>query len=151
MTTSSNKVFRANLDDVENLSYGKGAKRQRGTGSRHTCHRLNRDERRLYDLAKRDGYLTVKGTGYRKERKGSPLCNTFRQRCDALEEICIVIEKRSDYDTVVIDFSTLRVPNDAQYVSLLLENVFRLKYPEFYDLIMKDYVETMKTTTTATI
>ncbi len=127
------KVFRAHLDDVENLSYGKGAKKQRGTGSRHVCHRLNRDERRQYDLAKRDGYLTVRGTGYRKERKGSPVYNTFRQRCDALEEICVVHEKRSGLDWVVIDFSTLRVPYDSDFVSLIVENVFKVKYPNIYD------------------
>jgi len=128
----TNKVFRANLDDVENLSYGRGAKRQRGTGSRFTCHRLNRDERRVYELAKRDGYLAVRGTGYRKERKGSPLWNTFRQRCDALGTICVVVEKRSSSssssggggDRLVIDLSTLRVPNDAAIVSCLLEDVF---------------------------
>lgn len=85
--THSRKVFRANLDDVENLSYGRGAKKQRGTGSRFTCHRLNRDERRIFDQAKRDGYVTVRGTGYRKNRKGSPVVNTFRQRCDALAQI----------------------------------------------------------------
>jgi hypothetical protein len=126
----SNKVFRPHLDDVERLSFGKGAKRNRGTGSRDVCHRLNRDERTSYDLAKKAGYLTVRGTGYRKERKGSPLCNTYRQRCDALEEICIIVEKRSDQDMIVIDFSTLRVVDDAQFVSLVVKNVFQAKYPD---------------------
>jgi len=124
------KVFRPTLDDVERLSHGKGAKRQRGTGSRDVCHRLNRDERSLYERAKQTGFLTVRGTGYRKERKGSPICNTFRQRCDALEEICIIVEKRAEQDTVIIDFSTLRVLDDSQFVSLIVDNVFRVKYPE---------------------
>jgi len=126
------KVFRPFLDDVERLSYGQGAKKQRGTGSRFVCHRLNRDERKLYDLAKQAGYLTVRGTGYRKERKGSPVCNTFRQRCDALEEICVIVEKRADTDTLIIDFSTLRVRDDTQFVSLILENVLKAKYPDLY-------------------
>eukprot|EP00532_Pseudo-nitzschia_australis_P019523 CAMPEP_0168300080 /NCGR_PEP_ID=MMETSP0142_2-20121227/29416_1 /TAXON_ID=44445 /ORGANISM="Pseudo-nitzschia australis, Strain 10249 10 AB" /LENGTH=289 /DNA_ID=CAMNT_0008249955 /DNA_START=116 /DNA_END=982 /DNA_ORIENTATION=- len=136
MVKSHCRVFRANLDDVENLSYGKGAKKQRGTGSRYKCHRLNRDERRLYDVAKRDGYLTVKGSGYRKERKGSPVWNTHRQRCDALEELCVVIEKRSDTDRIVIDFSTLRVPDDSSLVAFILEKVFQPKHPEFYDALI---------------
>ena len=136
MVKSKRKVFRAHLDDVENLSYGKGAKKQRGTGSRLTCHRLNREERRTYDLSKRNGYLTVRGTGYRKERKGSPVWNTHRQRCDALEELCIVIEKRSDIDTVFLDFSTLRVPDDSRFVTFVMEKVFCGKYPEVYDALM---------------
>ena len=130
------KVFRAHLDDVENLSYGKGAKKQRGTGSRFTCHRLNREERQIFDRAKRDGYLTVRGNGYRKERKGSPVWNTHRQRCDALKEPCVVVEKRSDSDRVVVDLSTLRVPDDAKLVEFLLEEVFKPNYPEFFEAIL---------------
>ena len=134
--THSRKVFRANLDDVENLSYGWGAKKQRGTGSRFTCHRLNRDERRIFDQAKRDGFLTVRGTGYRKNRKGSPVANTFRQRCDALAEICVTVEKRSDSDRVVIDFSTLRVQDDSALVLFLIETVFRTDHPGFYEALI---------------
>ncbi|CAN0601216.1 unnamed protein product, partial [Ectocarpus sp. 12 AP-2014] len=36
-----------------------------------------------YDLAKKQGYVVLRGTGYRRERKGSPLQNIFRQFCDA--------------------------------------------------------------------
>jgi hypothetical protein len=134
------KVFRPYLDDVERLSYGKGAKKQRGTGSRMVCHRLNRDERKIYELAKQNepSFLTVRGTGYRKNRKGSPLCNIFRQRCDALEELCVIIEKRADLDRVVIDFSTLRVRNDDIFVTAILENVLRAKYFDLYAEVMKD-------------
>eukprot|EP00537_Pseudo-nitzschia_pungens_P001174 CAMPEP_0172369626 /NCGR_PEP_ID=MMETSP1060-20121228/33581_1 /TAXON_ID=37318 /ORGANISM="Pseudo-nitzschia pungens, Strain cf. cingulata" /LENGTH=279 /DNA_ID=CAMNT_0013094603 /DNA_START=152 /DNA_END=988 /DNA_ORIENTATION=+ len=141
MAINFRKVFRANLDDVENLSYGKGAKKQRGTGSRFTCHRLNRDERHLYDLAKRDGFLTVRGNGYRKERKGSPVWNTHRQRCDALEELCIVVEKRPDIDRVVIDFSTLRVPDDSKLVTFILESVFRSKHQGFYNALISNHLD----------
>lgn len=137
--THYRKVFRADLDDVENLSYGRGAKKQRGTGSRFTCHRLNRDERRIFDEAKRDGFLTVRGTGYRKNRKGSPVGNTFRQRCDALAQICVVVEKRSDSDKVIIDFSTLRVWDDSKLVSFLLGTIFESKHPEFYEALISKY------------
>ena len=136
------KVFRANLDDVERLSYGRGAKKQRGTGNRNICHRLNKNERTLYELAKQAGYLTLKGTGYRKERKGSPLWNIFRQRCDALQELCVVVEKHPTEDKLWIDFSTLRVKNDSTYVSSILQNVFRKKYPELYSTL--DISETTK-------
>ena len=133
--TGFRKVFRAHLDDVENLSYGKGAKKRR-TGSRFTCHRLNRDERRIFDQAKRDGFLTVRGTGYRKNRKGSPVANTFRQRCDALAKICVVVEKRSDSDRVVIDFSTLRVRDDSALTRFLIETVFRPNHNIFYEALI---------------
>lgn len=42
---------RPSLNDVESLSKGNAA-RQRGTGSRQVPHRLNTEERKLYDLAK---------------------------------------------------------------------------------------------------
>jgi len=129
----NNKVFRPFLDDVERLSYGKGATKQRGTGSRFVCHRLNQEERATYEVAKQKGYLTVKGTGYRKERKGSPLHNIWRQRCDALKTVCLIVEKRPIQDTVVMDFSTLRVPNDAPYVAWVVENTLKQKYAELYD------------------
>lgn len=128
------RVFRPSLDDVERLSYGKGARR-RGTGSKYVCHRLNQEERKLYDLAKGAGYLSIRGTGYRKNRKGSPLCNTFRQRCDALEDICIIIEKgHKDGDRILIDFSTLRVRDDSKYVEVVLEHVLKTKYSDLYEI-----------------
>jgi len=125
------KVFRAHLDDVERLSYGKGAKRQRGTGSKFVCHRLNQEERSQYDRAKQVGFAIMKGSGYRKERKGSPLANLFRQRCDALGQICILIEKYADLDKVVIDFSTLRVRDDNGAV-MLVESMIQTEYPDLY-------------------
>ena len=154
------KVFRPHLDDVERLSYGKGAKKQRGTGSKYHCHRLNQEERKLFELAKKkscgsgssngfySSFLTVRGNGYRKNRKGSPLHNIFRQRCDALEELCVIVEKRSsgsglsDGDRLVIDFSTLRVRNDTKFISMILENVLKAKYPELYhNLLMMKHEE----------
>jgi hypothetical protein len=122
-------VFRPTLDDIERLSYGKGAKR-RGTGSKYVPHRLNADERTLYNFAKEHNYLCIQGTGYRRERKGKPLCNTFRQRCDALNQLCVVIERRRGGDVrVMIDFSTLRVRNDMMHRAAIMENVLNVKYP----------------------
>ncbi|KAL7513889.1 hypothetical protein ACHAXN_011614 [Cyclotella atomus] len=122
------KVFRPTLDDVERLSLGRSA-RKRGTGSRSIPHRLNQDERSLYNQAKDANYLIVKGTAYRRERKGSPLCNTFRQRCDALGQVCVVIEKYGGGDVVKIDFSTLRVSRDEVCVDQIMDLLSR-KYPE---------------------
>ncbi|OEU06447.1 hypothetical protein FRACYDRAFT_200782 [Fragilariopsis cylindrus CCMP1102] len=157
------KVFRPDLDDVERLSYGKGAKKQRGTGSKYHCHRLNQEERKLFELAKKkscgnsnssgnsfySSFLTVRGNGYRKNRKGSPLHNIFRQRCDALEELCVIVEKRNsgssgsaDGDRLMIDFSTLRVRNDTKFLSMILENVLKAKYPDLYhNLLMMKHEE----------
>mmetsp|Transcript_21560 Transcript_21560/g.46895 ORF Transcript_21560/g.46895 Transcript_21560/m.46895 type:complete len:231 (-) Transcript_21560:176-868(-) len=126
------KVFRPTLDDVERISLGKGA-RKRGTGSRYVPHRLNRDERQLYDQAKKKNYLIVKGTAYRRERKGSPLCNTFRQRCDALEQICVIIEKYGFGDRIKIDFSTLRLRDDRAHVSRIWNNLLIANYPDLIE------------------
>jgi hypothetical protein len=130
------KVFRPHLDDVERLSYGKGATKRRGTGSRYHCHRLNQEERRLYELAKVSSFLTVRGNGYRKERKGSPLQNIWRQRCDALATLAVCVEKRCTEDTVVMDFSTLRVLDDAPFVKMIVDNVLQAKYPDLYELVV---------------
>ena len=129
--TMKQKVFRPSLNDVDRISLGKGAQR-RGTGSRYVPHRLNQDERQLYNHAKENNYLVVKGTAYRRRRKGSPLCNTFRQRCDALEQLCIVIEKYTSGDRIKIDFSTLRVRDDAHQVSQIC-NLMNAKYPDLID------------------
>lgn len=53
-------------------------------------HRLNAEERKIYESAKKKGYLAVRGTGYRRERKGNPLPNSFRQWCDAKGMACVV-------------------------------------------------------------
>ena len=131
------KVFRPDLDDVENLSYGKGAKKQRGTGSRQVCHRLNKEERKRFEMAKQS-YLIMRGTGYRKNRKGSPLYNIYRQRCDALEEIAIMIDQRAHMDTVLIDFSTLRVTDDTRFVSNITENILQRKYPDVFKSLVEE-------------
>ncbi len=70
--------WRPHVDDVDRLARGEGAKR-RGTGSFHVPHRLNTEERSKFAAAKSAGYLAVRGTGYRRERKGHPLPNSWRQ------------------------------------------------------------------------
>lgn len=51
---------RPSLDDVERLSHGQAAKK-RGTGSRNICHRLNEMERKEFDLAKKMGFVQLRG------------------------------------------------------------------------------------------
>jgi hypothetical protein len=57
----------------------------------------------------------VRGTGYRKGRKGHPLPNIWRQWCDAKGHPCIVIEQDasggSSLDVVVVDLAPLRSAN----------------------------------------
>eukprot|EP00958_Prasinococcus_capsulatus_P022998 scaffold3319_cov427-Prasinococcus_capsulatus_cf.AAC.27 len=56
------------------------------------------------------GFLVLKGWGWRKERKGSPLRNIFRQYCDARNVVCVTILQAPDgADTVEVDTSTLRL------------------------------------------
>ncbi|KAA8497632.1 hypothetical protein FVE85_5217 [Porphyridium purpureum] len=115
-------VWRPALSDVDKISRGKAAG-TRGVGSRAVPHRLNEEERKLYDLAtKKKGFLAVKGTGYRKERKGAPALNTFRQWCDARAKPWIVVQKYipglrdplftrngQPCDQLLIDMATLRL------------------------------------------
>ena len=122
------KVWRPSLDDVDRISYGKRANK-RGTGSYNYPHRLNQDERQLYNQAKSNYYLITKGTAYRRRRKGSPVVNTYRQRCDALDQVCIVIEKHSGFDRIKIDVSTLRLKDDTVCI-LQIWNMINEKYPE---------------------
>ncbi len=99
---------RPSLDDVERISYGRPAKR-RGTGSRGVPHRLNEDERKLYDLARRKGFVAMGGSGWRAERAGAPLVNTFRLWCDARAVPAIYMHKRAgETDEVVVDLTPLR-------------------------------------------
>ncbi|KAK9832201.1 hypothetical protein WJX74_002645 [Apatococcus lobatus] len=113
LTCKAESGFRPTLDDVDRISRGKAAK-SRGTGSRNVPHRLNADERKIYELAHKKGFLVTRGSGYRKERKGSPLANIFRQWCDAQARACIIVLQASGssiIDTVLVDLSTLRSAN----------------------------------------
>lgn len=56
--------------------------------------------------------MAVRGTGYRRARRGNPLPNIFRQWCDAKGQPCVVIEQDMagdvGFDVVVIDLAPLR-------------------------------------------
>ena len=86
------KVFRPSLQDVEKLAKGLASKK-RGLGSRGVPHRLNSDEWDVYERASKFGFAVVKGSGHRRERKGSPLLNTLRQRADALAKPLVWVEQ----------------------------------------------------------
>ncbi len=77
LPTPEMDCWRPTLDDVDRISWGKPAKKK-STGSRGVPHRLNEDERKLYDFARQKGFLEVPGSGWRKERRGAPLLNTYR-------------------------------------------------------------------------
>ena len=101
------RIQRPTLDDVQRLSEGRAAK-TRGWGSRQVCHRLNADERTQYRLALEKGWLTLVGTGYRKERKGAPLANIYRQYCDAKAMLCVNVLLAGTDSFVLVEQSTLR-------------------------------------------
>ena len=69
--------WRPTLDDVDRISWGKPAKKK-STGSRGVPHRLNEEERKLYDFGRQKGFLEIPGSGWRKERRGAPLLNSYR-------------------------------------------------------------------------
>jgi len=48
----------AGADDVDRISWGKPAKKK-STGSRGVPHRLNEEERNLYDMARRKGFVEI--------------------------------------------------------------------------------------------
>lgn len=100
--------FRPTVNDVERISWGKPAK-QKGTGSRGMPHRLNEEERLLFDQARRKGFLEVIGSGWRSQRRDAPLLNTYRSLCDARGQPSIVLHKdKTGVDEVVVDLSPLR-------------------------------------------
>eukprot|EP00980_Cylindrotheca_fusiformis_P022311 scaffold9191_cov114-Cylindrotheca_fusiformis.AAC.6 len=107
---SRTDCFRPTINDVERISWGKPA-RMKGTGSRGVPHRLNVEERLLFDQARRKGFLEVAGSGWRAKRRDSPLLNTYRSLCDARGQVCVVLHKnRTDKDVLVVDISPLRYP-----------------------------------------
>jgi hypothetical protein len=103
--------WRPTLNDVERISFGKPAK-QKGTGSRGVPHRLNEDERFLFDQARRKGYLEIGGSGWRSQRRDAPLLNSYRSLCDARGQSSIVLHKMTNgSDELVVDLSPLRNPD----------------------------------------
>ncbi len=106
------KCWRPTVEDVERISWGKPAKKK-GTGSRGVPHRLNHEEeRKLFDQARRKGFLEINGSGWRSQRRDAPLINTYRSLCDARGQVCIVLHKGNTGldDELVIDLSPLRLP-----------------------------------------
>ena len=104
------KCWRPTVQDVERISFGKPAKKK-GTGSRGVPHRLNEEERKLFDQARRKGFLEVGGSGWRSQRRDAPLVNTYRSLCDARGQVCIALHKgNTGMDELVVDVSPLRLP-----------------------------------------
>lgn len=104
-------TWRPDINDVERISFGKPAKKK-GTGSRGVPHRLNLDERFLFDNARRKGFLEVEGSGWRSQRREAPLLNTYRSLCDARGQASIVLHKgNTGMDELVVDLSPLRNPD----------------------------------------
>jgi hypothetical protein len=103
--------WRPTIDDVDRISWGRNAKKK-GTGSRGVPHRLNDDERSLYDIARRKGFVEIGGSGWRRQRSDAPLVNTYRSWCDAREQPAVYLHKGPDgNDEVVADLSPLRTPS----------------------------------------
>ncbi|PSC72005.1 S15 RNA-binding [Micractinium conductrix] len=105
------------MEDVQRISRGDAA-RARGTGSRAVPHRLNAEERAAFEVARKKWVLALAGSGYRRERKGSPLANLWRQWCDAAGMPCVLVCKGATAaagDTVLVDLSTLRLRDTSQY------------------------------------
>ena len=104
--------WRPTINDVERISWGKPASKQgKRTGSRGVPHRLNTDERLLFDQARRKGFLEVTGSGWRSQRRDAPLLNTYRSLCDARGQVSIVLfKKNTGIDDLSIDLSPLRTP-----------------------------------------
>eukprot|EP00854_Cymbomonas_tetramitiformis_P014183 gene14183-16770_t len=114
--TKTKPTGRPTLDDVERISRGQSAKR-RGTGSRQVPHRLNAEEAKAFQIAKKRRYVVVRGTGVRRERRGSPLVNTFRQYCDHFGWPCVIVEQGTgsdNPDVVAVDTSPMRVVDPSE-------------------------------------
>lgn len=111
-------IWRPTVNDVERISWGKPAKKK-GTGSRGVPHRLNEEERRLFEQARRKGFLEVAGSGWRSQRREAPLLNTYRSLCDARGQAVIVLHKGSagTDDNLVVDISPLRIPETFDQIA----------------------------------
>lgn len=105
---------------MENISWGLPAKKK-GTGSRGIPHRLNQEERLVFDQARRQGFLQVTGSAWRSQRRDAPLLNSYRSLMDARGRPMIVLHKMSPHssssvndsvDRLVVDLSPLRLPLD---------------------------------------
>ncbi|KAL7544679.1 hypothetical protein ACHAWF_008051 [Thalassiosira exigua] len=118
---SREDCWRPDVRDVEKISWGLPAKKKR-TGSRGVPHRLNEDERRAFDQARRQGFLQVTGSSWRSQRRDAPLLNSYRSLMDARSRPMIVLHKMSPQsevhtgDRLVVDLSPLRLPTEFKVV-----------------------------------
>lgn len=114
--------WRPDVRDVERISWGMPAKKK-GTGSRGVPHRLNDDERKSFDRARRDGFLQVAGSAYRSQRRDAPLLNSYRSLMDArgrpmavLHKLVPTNDEDEHHDRLVVDLSPLRLPEEFRVV-----------------------------------
>lgn len=117
---------------MERISFGQPAKKK-GTGSRGIPHRLNEDERRSFDQARRQGFLQVTGSAWRSQRRDAPLLNTYRSLSDARGRPAIVLHKQSpssgDHeDKLVVDLSPLRLPDEFDTFGKELKAMIHAEY-----------------------
>ena len=133
---SNQECWRPDVRDVERISFGQPAKKK-GTGSRGIPHRLNEDERRSFDQARRQGFLQVTGSAWRSQRSDAPLLNTYRSLNDARGRPVIVLHKLSpsasggdvDHaDRLVVDLSPLRLPDEFDAVGRELKSMIQAEY-----------------------
>lgn len=127
--------WRPDVRDVEKISWGMPAKKKR-TGSRGVPHRLNEDERRSFDQARRQGFLQVAGSSWRSQRRDAPLLNSYRSLMDARGRPMIVLHKLSPNssggadggDRLVVDLSPLRLPDEFERVEMELKERVLAKF-----------------------
>jgi len=101
--------WRPTVDDVIRISWGKPAKKK-GTGSRGVPHRLNTEEREIFDRGVTKGFIELGGSGWRRQRRDSPLVNTWRSFCDSKRQPFLAVFKDSQgIDDVTLDLSPLRL------------------------------------------
>jgi hypothetical protein len=66
-------------------------------------------------VAKQRRFVTLIGSGYRRERKGAPLLNSWRQYADAQAFVAVSLA-HGERSSVVIDLSPLRATSTQAYL-----------------------------------
>jgi len=118
LPAAATECWRPTTDDVDRISWGKPAKKKM-TGSRGVPHRLNEEERILYDMARRKGFVEIGGSGWRKQRRGAPLVNSYRNWCDARAVPVVYLYKGNQgIDEVQLDLSPLRIPDEFHALAI---------------------------------
>lgn len=79
----------------------------------------------MLNQCSRRGGKQVPGSGWRKQRRGAPLVNTFRSWCDSKGVPAVYIHKSdSGADEVVVDLSPLRLPLHFAQLSILCATAY---------------------------